>query len=241
MNNNYILLYGSLSGFFSEIVGNLLNFWTYTGYYHSCNPFLTNRLFEKWDEKKKQNINLFIDLFELVFQKNKASKDQQLNCQMMQSGAQQHGVLDFIQQKAQGQTQLKKIQILRIQVNFYILLYLEALHNFASHQYYKYGIFFKVNHSLGSTLPLAKQYFLEHLLGIYFLIQIELMICSKGFLKRMMTKKFKWFKTIALLNFHFLWVVLHIHYYTIFQRNKGQMKFIQNDYYFLKKGQLYFF
>lgn len=50
MNDRYTLLYGSLSGCIAEIIGNLSNFWTYMGHYHSANPFLCSRgVFLDWD------------------------------------------------------------------------------------------------------------------------------------------------------------------------------------------------
>ncbi|CAD8159129.1 unnamed protein product [Paramecium pentaurelia] len=53
MNDYYILLYGSLSGFIAEIVGNLSNYWKYMGHYHSDNPFLcSNGMFNNLDEKR---------------------------------------------------------------------------------------------------------------------------------------------------------------------------------------------
>ncbi|CAD8129690.1 unnamed protein product [Paramecium sonneborni] len=54
MDDYRILFYGSLSGCLSEVGGNLSNFWSYIGHYHSANPFLCSRgIFHDWDQKKR--------------------------------------------------------------------------------------------------------------------------------------------------------------------------------------------
>ncbi|CAD8068118.1 unnamed protein product [Paramecium primaurelia] len=185
MNDYYILLYGSLSGFIAEIVGNLSNYWKYMGHYHSANPFLcSNGMFNNLDQKRMQQFKFAIDLYNRDCLMIWSSKNQQINCYMMESGTPQHGVQDCIQKKGSIKISSKKNQIKNIsqgiqkinKVNFYNLSYLEALHNFAAQPYFKQEIFLRAKQLLVSKVSTSELFNLVHYLEKqnFFTVQIYL-------------------------------------------------------------------
>ncbi|CAD8163678.1 unnamed protein product [Paramecium octaurelia] len=174
MNDNYILLYGGVSGCFSEIVGNLSNFWQYTGHYHSANPFLcSSGLFKDWDQKMNFIQNRFLNKHEFKRLIKQLLHDVKWNSLTwcLRFYIKERSYRNIVKENSNG------IQPVRYftnkQVYFCILLYLVALLNFAAHLYFQYGTFLGVNNFLVSNKSLLEQYNLEHYLEFMTCLRVQ--------------------------------------------------------------------